>query len=138
MKLAIISGCLIGLNTKYDGTNNLREEIVNRLKEQYILLPICPEQIGGLPTPRNPCEIRGAKVFDIEGNDLSDIFYKGAYETLKVAKIFDIKIAFLKSRSPSCGYGKIYDGTFSNRLIDGNGVTAKVLAENGLTIISID
>lgn len=88
MKYALISSCLIGLNTKYDGTNNLREEVVERLKNEYILIPICPEQLGGLPTPRNPCEIKDGRVIDITGRDFTDNFYKGAYEALKLASFF--------------------------------------------------
>lgn len=138
MKFALISSCLIGLNTKYDGTNNLRNELVEKLKKEYILIPVCPEQLGGLPTPRNPCEIKNGKVVDIEGRDLTDNFYKGAIETLKVARFFGTDIAFLKSKSPSCGFGKVYDGSFSNRLVDGTGITARVLAENGIRIVCID
>ncbi|WAM30978.1 DUF523 domain-containing protein [Caldicellulosiruptor naganoensis] len=138
MKFALISSCLIGLNTKYDGTNNLRSEIVERLKKEYILIPVCPEQLGGLPTPRNPCEIKDGRVFDIQGRDLTDNFYRGAIETLKVARFFGADIAFLKSKSPSCGFGKVYDGSFSKKLVDGIGITAKILGENGIEIVCID
>ncbi|WP_039765624.1 DUF523 domain-containing protein [Caldicellulosiruptor sp. F32] len=138
MRFALISSCLIGLNTKYDGTNNLRSEIVKRLKKEYILIPVCPEQLGGLPTPRNPCEIKDGKVLDIEGRDFTDNFYKGAIETLKVARFFGADIAFLKSKSPSCGFGKVYDGSFSRRLVDGRGIAARVLAENGIKIVCVD
>ncbi|WAM33177.1 DUF523 domain-containing protein [Caldicellulosiruptor morganii] len=138
MKFALISSCLIGLDTKYDGTNNLRSEVVERLKKEYILIPVCPEQLGGLATPRSPCEIKDGKVVDIEGRDFTDNFYKGAFETLKLARFFGAEIAFFKSRSPSCGFGKIYDGSFSNTLVDGAGVTAKMLLENGIRVVCID
>lgn len=138
MRYALISSCLIGLNTKYDGTNNLREEVVERLKNEYILIPICPEQLGGLPTPRNPCEIKNGRVVDIEGNDFTDNFYKGAYEALKLARFFDAQIAFLKSKSPSCGCGKIYDGSFSGKLVEGSGITAAVFMQNSIKVVCID
>ncbi|WPX09681.1 DUF523 domain-containing protein [Anaerocellum danielii] len=138
MRYALISSCLIGLNTKYDGENNLREEVVERLKNEYILIPICPEQLGGLPTPRNPCEIKNGRVIDIEGRDFTDNFYKGAYEALKLAKFFDVQIAFLKSKSPSCGCGKIYDGSFSGKLVEGNGITTVVFMQNGIKVVCID
>lgn len=138
MKFALISSCLIGLNTKYDGTNNLRSELIEKLKKEYILIPVCPEQLGGLPTPRNPCEIKNGKVIDIEEKDLTDNFYRGAMEVLKIARFFGIDVAFLKSKSPSCGFGKIYDGSFSKRLVEGAGITARILAENGIKIVCID
>jgi len=138
MMYALISSCLIGLNTKYNGTNNLREEVVERLKNEYILIPICPEQLGGLPTPRNPCEIKDGRVIDTTGRDFTDNFYKGAIEALKLAKFFSAEIAFLKSKSPSCGCGKIYDGSFSGKLVEGSGITAAIFMQNGIKVVCID
>jgi len=138
MMYALISSCLIGLNTKYNGTNNLREEVVERLKNEYILIPICPEQLGGLPTPRNPCEIKDGRVIDTTGRDFTDNFYKGAIEALKLAKFFGAQIAFLKSKSPSCGCGKIYDGSFSGKLVEGSGITAAIFMQNGIKVVCID
>jgi uncharacterized protein YbbK (DUF523 family) len=110
------------------------------------LIPVCPEQLGGLPTPRKTCEIMGgtgldvlqgrAKVINRDGEDLSNNFIRGAEETLFIAQKMGIKRAILQRRSPSCGVGKIYDGTFSSSLINGNGVTAALLLINGITVIS--
>ena len=90
--------------------------------------------MGGLSTPRNPAEQKGDKVFDNHGNDVTDAFEKGAKECLELAKKYNCKQAVLKAKSPSCGSKKIYDGTFSKNLIDGNGVTAKLLQENGIQV----
>lgn len=100
------------------------------------MILICPEVWGGLTTPRDPSEVLGDKVFSNKGKDVTENFKRGAEETLKLAKKFGIKKALLKAKSPSCGSGKIYDGTFSRTIVDGYGITAKLLKENGIEIIS--
>lgn len=134
----LISACLLGVNSKYNGKNNLNEKVLQFIKDNKAIL-ICPEQLGGLPTPRLPAEIIGEKggkkiIVNSENIDVSKEFYKGAYEVLKIAKLYNINTAILKARSPSCGYRKIYDGSFSNKLINGIGVTAELLDKNGIKI----
>ena len=132
----LVSACLLGLNCKYDGDNNYSGEVDEFLKE-YEIIPICPEIMGGLPTPRTPSERLGNKVITKDGRDVTKEYVRGAGECLFLAKKYNVKKALLKLRSPSCGSGKIYDGTFSHTLVDGNGVTAELLKSNGLEIISI-
>lgn len=130
----LISACLMGVNSRYNGKSEIIKEL-EELKNKYNLIPICPEIYGGLSTPRNPAERVNDKVLTNTGEDVTKNYKKGAEEILKLAKFYDCKYAILKERSPSCGFGKIYDGTFSKTIIDGNGVTADLLSENGLTIL---
>ena len=132
----LVSACLLGTNCKYSGGNNYSEEVMEYLKD-YEIIPICPEQLGGLSTPRPASEIIGDKVINNEGTDVTSNYQKGAEETLKIAKLLGIKKALLKAKSPSCGNGKIYDGTFSGTLIDGDGITTKLLKENNIEVITI-
>ena len=132
----LVSACLLGLNTKYDGTNNYSIDIDEFLKD-YDVIPICPEIMGGLPTPRIPAEILDDRVITKDGKDVTEQFIKGANEVLFLAKKYNIKKALLKLKSPSCGYGKIYNGTFTNTLINKNGITAELLKENNIEIITI-
>lgn len=135
-KKALISACLIGVDCKYSGGNNLiSEEKLEKLKSEYELIPVCPEVFGGLPTPRTPAERVGDKVISKDGKDVTAEYEKGAAAAELLAKTFDAQIAFLKENSPSCGSGKIYDGTFSGTLTDGDGVTAEKLKKNGITVI---
>lgn len=106
------------------------------LLKKEVLIPICPEQLSGLTTPRDPSEIKDGEVVTNNGKDVTDEFKKGAEETLKIAKLFNAKEAILKQRSPSCGCGQIYDGTFSGKIIKGDGVTADFLKKNGIKVIS--
>jgi len=129
----LISACLAGINCKYDGQNNISNEIISLVKKGEAIL-VCPEQLGGLSTPRPPAEIKGNRVININGDDVTEQFKRGANETLKIAKLYGIKKAILKAKSPSCGVGKIYDGTFSGRIIDGNGITAEILKLNGVQV----
>ena len=124
-----------GNNCKYDGTSNKNEKIL-KLAKNFILIPVCPEILGGLPIPREPAEQRGKRVITKSGKDVTKYFEKGAKEVLKIAKILKIKKAILKQKSPSCGCGKIYDGTFSGKLIRGDGVTARLLKENKIQVFS--
>lgn len=133
----LISACLIGLNCKYNGGNNENSKLVELMKEKD-LVPICPEQLGGLKTPRVSAERKQEKVITKEGVDVTKEYQKGAEEALKLAKKLNIKKAILKSRSPSCGIDEIYDGTFSHNLVKGDGVTAQLLKKNGIEVISSD
>ncbi|MDR7870117.1 MAG: DUF523 domain-containing protein [Tissierellaceae bacterium] len=130
----LISACLLGINCRYDGGGKLIDEI-NKLKEIYNFIPVCPEVYGGLGTPREPAEIIDGKVINRNGEDVSKNFARGANETLHLAKFYNCKYAILKERSPSCGFGKVYDGTFSGNLVIGNGITAELLSKNGIKII---
>ncbi|NPV42971.1 MAG: DUF523 domain-containing protein [Firmicutes bacterium] len=143
--MVLISGCLIGINCKYNGSNNKTREIVELVKKG-LAVPFCPEQLGGLPTPRYASEIQQgsgedvlegrARVINQIGQDVTENFKRGAEEALKLAKILGTKFAILKSKSPSCGYGKIYDGSFSGVLVNGNGVTAALFLKNGIKVIT--
>lgn len=131
----LISACLYGKNTKYSGGNNLISRL-SELEEKYELFLICPEVDGGLSTPRNPSEQLDDKVVSNKGVDVTKEFNLGAQIALNVAKKNNIQKALLKESSPSCGTRKIYDGTFSGRKIDGMGVAAKLLKENGIEVYS--
>lgn len=134
MKEAIlISACLLGVRCRYDGGSKPQEPIL-RLMEKYTLIPVCPEQLGGLPTPRPPAERIGEQVRTREGRDVTAAYQRGAEEVLRLARRFGCKKALLKERSPSCGHGKIYDGSFSGILVPGSGVAAQWLAAHGLEI----
>ncbi len=130
----LISACLMGINCRYNGKSEIIKEL-EELKNKYNLIPVCPEIYGGLKTPRNPAERVNNKVLTNNGEDVTDNYKKGAEEILKLAKFYDCKYAILKERSPSCGFGRIYDGTFSKTIKDGNGVTADLLAKNDVKII---
>jgi len=133
----LISACLIGDNCKYDGGNNLND-IAKKLYDSKLALPVCPEELGGLPTPRIPAEIVEGAVVSEKGNDVTLEYNLGARIALKKALENNIKIAILQSRSPSCGSKSIYDGTFNGKLIPGEGVTTKLLRENGIKVITIE
>lgn len=129
-----VSACLLGDNIKYNGGNNYTKLYVKTLRLNY--LRVCPETLVGLPIPRVPSEIRGDKVFSRAGEDLSKEFKLGAEKTLERLKKFEVDIVIMKSKSPSCGYGYIYDGTFSGNLVEGNGRTVDFLLKNGIKVIS--
>lgn len=144
--MIIISACLCGVNCKYSGENNLNEKAVQLFKQGKAVL-VCPEQMGGLSTPRPPCEIIGGTGADVlDGkcrvmtnncqDDVTSKFIKGAEETMRLAKECGACLAILKSRSPSCGHGTIYDGSFTGRKINGNGVTAELLERSGIRVIT--
>ena len=137
MERILVSACLLGLKVRYDGKEKTNEELVEKIKD-YDFIPVCPEIFGGLSTPRVPAEIRENKVINKEGIDVTSNYNRGAEEVLKLAKKFNIKKAVLKSKSPSCGKGKVYDGTFSGNLVDGFGITAKLLMDNGIEVLSED
>lgn len=135
--MKICSACLLGVKCRYDGKNALNRKVIDLLKTE-ILIPVCPEQLGGLPTPREPAEILGNKVITRSGQDVTEKFKRGAMETLKIAKLLGIREAVLKQGSPSCGCGKISDGTFSGKTIKGDGVTTALLKRHGIKIITED
>jgi uncharacterized protein YbbK (DUF523 family) len=133
--MKIVSACLAGLKCRWDGEARLCEKVVELVK-QGKAVPVCPEQLGGLTTPRDPAEQRGDRVFTKTGEDVTSNFERGAEEALKVAKLSGCDEAILKSKSPSCGSGKVYDGTFSGKLVEGDGVFAKLLKKNGIKVVS--
>ena len=139
--MMLISACLVGINCKYNGGNNYNKKALELVKKG-LAIPICPEQLGGLTTPRNPSEIKTidneVRVIDNKNNDVTKEFERGANEVLKLAKILNVDKVILKSKSPSCGIGKVYDGTFSNKLIDGNGILVKLLMDNNIEVIDIE
>ena len=130
----VVSACLIGENCKYDGGNNLNPELVRFLQGQEII-PVCPEVMGGLPTPRIPSEIKDGVVLNREGTNVDREFRAGAGKTLAIVRRENPDLIILKSRSPSCGVKQHYDGTFSGTLTDGPGITARLLLEYGFTVI---
>lgn len=130
----LVSACLLGENCKYSGGNNKNEKVI-ALGEKHKLIPICPECFGQLPTPRPPAEIKGDKVFNKLGEDITKQFTDGAEKALYVAEETGCQIAILKERSPSCGFGEIYDGSFTGKTICGNGITAQLLYNHGITIL---
>ena len=130
----LVSACLLGENCKYSGGNNYCPAAA-ALAERFELIPVCPEQLGGLPTPRVPAERVGDRVLTRDGADVKDADRLGAEKTLETALANGVKRAALQERSPSCGCGAIYDGTFSGRLVPGDGVTAALLREHGIEII---
>ncbi len=137
MERILVSACLLGLKVRYDGKEKTNEELVEKIKN-YQFIPVCPEIFGGLQTPRVPAEIKSNKVINKEGIDVTSNYERGAEEVLKLAKKFNIKRAVLKSKSPSCGKGKIYDGSFTGNLVDGFGITTKILMDNGIEVLSED
>ena len=132
MKIGI-SSCLLGIQCKYNGGSNYNEDII-RLKEKYEIIPICPEVLGGLSIPRVPSEIVNNKVINQEGIDVTNNYNQGALKALQILKENNVNVVILKSKSPSCGKGEVYDGTFSHTLIKGNGVTTQLFLDNNITI----
>lgn len=131
----IVSACLCGEKCRYDGKTTLSEK-VKKLVDEGKALVVCPEVEGGLSVPRLPCEIIENKVINTKNEDKTENFIAGAEKTLYLAKKYNIKKAILKEKSPSCGSSFIYDGTFSRTLIKGQGITSKLLRENGIEVIS--
>lgn len=133
----LVSSCLLGENCKYSGGNNLSLNLLNILKKYNVeIINVCPEVLGGLPTPRKCCEIIKDRVFNTSGEDVTYNFKKGAEITLKIANKNKVDFCILKSNSPSCSNSKIYDGNFSHKLIDGLGITAKLLIKNNFIVFS--
>ncbi|MCQ2448401.1 MAG: DUF523 domain-containing protein [Oscillibacter sp.] len=132
MKL-LISACLLGVCCRYDGASKQYKQ-VQELMNRHTLIPVCPEQLGGLATPRAPAERQGEFVMTNTGVDVTEAYRRGAEETLRICRLFGCDAAVLKERSPSCGNGEIYDGTFSGTLTAGDGVTAELLRQHGIQV----
>lgn len=129
----LVSTCLLGLPCRYDGESRLCPEVLELMKVHH-LVPVCPETIGGLSTPRPPAERRGERVVTREGRDVTEEYRRGAEAALTLCRLFDCKAALLKERSPSCGCGSIHNGLFDGGLIEGDGVTAELLREHGIPV----
>lgn len=134
MRKILCSACLLGINCKYDGGNNANQKVID-LSKKEILIPICPEQLGGLPTPRPRACRRGDRVIDEAGKDVTALYSRGAMETLKIAQTLNIQEAILKQKSPSCGLGQIH-ADFSGTIVAGDGVAAELLKKNGIKVVS--
>ena len=130
----LISACLLGCRCRYDGGCNGPLPQLPELMARHTLVPVCPEQLGGLPTPRPPAERSGAHVITRDGGDVTECFRRGAEQALQLARQFGCAAAILKARSPSCGSGEIYDGSFTHTRVPGWGVTAELLCRAGLEI----
>ena len=130
----LVSACLLGCPCRYDGTAKADPRVL-ALMERHTLIPVCPEQLRGLPTPRLPSERREGGVFDRGGKDVTVQYRQGAEEVLRLARLYGCTHAVLKERSPSCGSGQIYNGSFSHVLVPGSGVAAELLAQNGITVL---
>lgn len=130
----LISACLLGLPCRYDGASK-PQPWGKALAERYELVPVCPEQLGGLPTPRAPSERQGTRVVMNTGADVTAQYRRGAESALALCRLLGCETAVLKERSPSCGSGRIYDGTFSGTLTEGWGTAAALLRANGIRVL---
>ncbi len=130
----LISACLLGIPCRYDGVSK-PQPWVEKMAERHELVPVCPEQLGGLPTPRHPSERQGERVVMDTGADVTEPYRRGAEAALRLCRLLHCQAAILKERSPSCGCGTIYDGTFTGTLTAGDGVTAELLLQNGITVL---
>lgn len=137
MAKIIVSACLLGCDCRYKGDNCGKDEILALAKE-HTLIPVCPEQFGGLSTPRNPSEIVGEKVISNRGKDVTYEYHKGAEIALKIAEINRADAVIFKANSPSCGKGIVYDGTFTGSKREGNGVAADLFLKNGYAVFTED
>lgn len=129
----LVSACLLGECCKYNGGDNKNDGVIG-LAKYFELVPICPECFGGMPIPREPSEIKNGRVYSESGADVTDYFVSGAEQSLYIARESNCPAAVLKERSPSCGFGRIYDGSFSGTLCDGSGITADLLNNNGIQV----
>ena len=129
----VFSQCMLGVRCRYDGKCSVKEAVRDEACARG-WIPVCPEILGGLTTPRPPAERIGDRVMNCEGGDVTENYRRGAEEALKIAQLYGCKYALLKERSPSCGCGEIYDGTFSGTKIAGDGVTAALFKENGIQV----
>lgn len=131
----LVSACLAGCECRYKG-DSCKNEAVLALSETHTLIPVCPEQLGGLATPRNPAERQGEKVISCTGEDVTAQYRKGAETAAQIAALCGAKAAILKANSPSCGKGIIYDGSFTGAKCEGNGVAAQLLLDAGLAVFT--
>lgn len=135
--MILVSACLVGVNCRYDGTGKLDPELLD-LFVRGEAIPVCPEVMGGLSTPRTPAERVGDKVIDYNGKDVTKEFALGAEKTLEMALENKVKLAIMKSKSPSCGLGIIYDGTHTRTVTVGNGMAVDLLLANGIEVKTKD
>ena len=135
--MILVSACLLGCACRYDGQSK-PHLLAQELAKRGLAVPVCPEQLGGLPTPRNPSERRGERVVMNDGRDVTAEYRRGAEEALRLARLYGCTAAVLKEKSPSCGCGRIYDGTFSGHKIPGAGVAARLLMDNGVEVLTED
>lgn len=133
----LVSACLLGVSCRFDGCSKACPQVL-ALREKYHLIPVCPEQLGGLPTPRTAAELCGGKALSRDGEDRTEQYRRGAREALRIAELFGCRTAVLKSRSPSCGFGLIHDGSFSGAMTEGTGITAALLCEAGISLLNED
>lgn len=131
----LVSACLLGVHCRYNGKGELHPTVASLLPDHQ-LIPVCPEILGGLPTPRPPAERCGASVRTRNGIDVTREYQRGAEECLALARLFACRYAILKARSPSCGRGMIYDGSFSKHCVPGDGLTAQLLSAHGIRIFT--
>jgi len=134
-ELILVSACLLGVECRYDGQVKSNKSVA-QLNERFVVIPVCPERLGGLLTPRVPAERIGPCVVDAKGVDVTEFFVLGAQRVLELVNRMGVKKAVMRSKSPSCGFGKIFDGTFSGTLVDGHGLTVEALLENGVEVYS--
>ncbi len=132
----LISACLLGCHCKYDGGNN-DSPILKELIENHNVITVCPEMLGGLSCPRIPCEIQGNRVVGKDGMDYTSFYKKGAMKALEIAKSHQVKVAFMKKNSPSCGVNFVYDGSFTHTLVPGSGIFTQLLKENDILIFEV-
>ena len=129
----LVSACLMGVGCRYDGKSNQLPQL-EQLMKQHTCIPVCPEIFGGLPTPRVHAERQGSKIMTQDGQDVTQQFVRGTAEVLRLADLYHCKAALLKERSPSCGSGQIYDGTFTKTLTEGDGLTAEMLKRKDIAV----
>ncbi len=133
----MVSACLLGENCKYNGGNNYSEKVAGYI-EGHQVIPVCPEVLGGLPTPRVPSEIVDGVVMSQDGRSVDKEFRRGAELALRKAMEEKTELVILQSRSPSCGARQIYDGTFSGTKTDGQGIFAELLRKNGFAVADVE
>lgn len=133
-KNILVSACLLGESCRYDGKSKPCERVM-ALKDTYNLIPVCPEVMGGLPTPRVPSEICGERVLMKDGRDVTENYNCGAQKALEIARQNACTVAILKEKSPSCGSGLIHNGLFDGRLVDGDGITTRLLKNEGIRVL---
>ncbi len=137
METVLISACLVGDKCRYDGKGKYNP-MVKEIMQKYDLLPICPETLGGLKTPRDPSEIKGDKVISVKGRDVTKYYKEGALKTCNACNYCHVKKAILQDNSPSCGVNNIHDGSFKDKLIEGKGITTRHLEEKGIECYTIE
>ena len=133
----LVSACLLGENCKYNGGNNYCQELIKKLAG-HTVIPVCPEVLGGLPVPRTPAEIVNGEVINRDGISVDTEFRDGARRALEISRESKPDLIILQSRSPSCGVGRIYDGTFTGKLVPGNGVFAQMAIDDGFHVADVE